>query len=221
MIAKEQINQMIPFLRPEDSPQKALQWMEEHKVSHLPVVDNGEYLGMVSENTVFEAEDFSVNIGQLLLEHQDVFIRQNKHIFDAIKLAHENQLSIVPVLAEDDAYVGLISLPDLVNAFTQLSALQNPGGIIVLAIKERDYSMTQVAHIIENNGAKILSSYVQTDPEDHTQLKLTLKLNKTNLSSVIASFERYEYIISAHFQEESVPDENLHRLNEFLRYLDI
>ena len=221
MIAKEQINQMIPFLRPQDLPQKALEWMEEYKISHLPVVDEGNYLGMVSESTVFEAEDFSLNIGQLAKEHQDVFIGQQQHIFDAIKLAHDNQLSIVPVVNEEELYVGLISLPDLINAFTQLSALQNPGGIIILSIKERDYSMAQVAHIIENNGAKILSSYLQTDEKDHSKIKLTLKLNKANISNIIASLERYEYIISAHFQEEKIPDESLDRLNAFLKYLDI
>jgi hypothetical protein len=104
--------------------------------------------------------------------------------------------------------------------FSKLSAIEKPGGIIVLEIAQSDYLMTEISQIIESNDAKILSMYVNT-MEDSTKLEVTLKLNITDLTSIIQTFNRYEYSIKASFMEfDEQEDLYNERYDLFMRFLN-
>jgi len=125
------------------------------------------------------------------------------------------------VLDEKKNYMGLITLMDLVNYFAELSAFKNPGGIIVLELNMNDYSLTEIANIIEGNDAKILSLYL-TQPNQSMKLDVTIKVNRTDISSLIQTFNRYDYTIKASFMDENERDELYNRrFDEFMRYLSI
>jgi CBS domain-containing protein len=109
-----------------------------------------------------------------------------------IGLAARLKLTVVPVLDDSNHYLGLITTSDLVRHIAGISSMDQPGGIIVLEMVERDYSLSQIAQIIESNNIKVLSMYI-TSPADSTRLEVTLKVNATDLLSVIRTFERYNY----------------------------
>jgi CBS domain-containing protein len=148
-------------------------------------------------------------------------VTENQHFYDVIKEAHQNALQVVAVVDELGKFRGVITLKDTVTALARTYATQSPGGIIVLSMREYDYSMAEIGRLVESNQAKILSSYLEPDPYDPTRIKVTLKLNLIDLSRVIATLERYNYRVIAKFQEMETVDYDKERLGLLLRYLDI
>ncbi|GAB3534484.1 hypothetical protein GCM10027443_21680 [Pontibacter brevis] len=222
MIAEELINQMIPPLKLYDTVDKALRWMDEFRVNELPVVSNRKYMGLATELSLIELHDRNQALKELELEYQDVHVMQRQHFYDVMEAAIKNRIQVVPVLDDDQEYMGIITINDTLAAFGQMSALQGQGSILVLSMPERDYSLSQISRLIEEENTKILSAYVSPDEMDPYQIKLTLKLNTTDLSRIIATLERFEYRITAQFNDNSTDnDVGRDRLDMLLKYLDI
>ena len=221
MIAEELINQMIPPLKLYDTVEKALRWMDEFRVNELPVVSNRRYMGLATEQHLIELTDRSQALRDLELEHQDVHVMQRQHFYDVMEAAIKNKIQVVPVLDEEQEYMGIITINDTIAAFGQMSALQGQGSILVLSMPERDYSLSQISRLIEEENVKILSAYVSPDEMDPYKIKLTLKLNTTDPSRIIATLERFEYRITAQFNDGNDNDVGRDRLDMLLKYLDI
>jgi acetoin utilization protein AcuB len=222
MIAEELINQMVPPLKTTDAAQQALNWMEKFRVTQLPVIDSELlYKGLITENTILEAGNTDKIISELNIEFADVYASPKTHFYDVIKLAIKNKLQLVAVVADDKKFMGVISVNDTSSAITQMFASQGQGGILVLSLKEIDYSLSEVSRLVESNEVKILSAFVVEDESNPSNITLTLKLNKSDLSRVIATFERFDYNIVAKFQETELLSNDKERLDMLLRYLNI
>jgi acetoin utilization protein AcuB len=222
MIAEELINQMIPPLKTTDRAQQALNWMDEFRVTQLPVIEEDlSYKGLISESTLLEGGDIEKKLSEFKLDAEDKFAFSSTHFYDVIQLAMKNKMQVVPVLSEDRKFLGVISVNETTTAIAQMFASQGPGGIMVLSLKERDYSLTEISRLVESNDAKIISSFMMNDEMDPSLIKLTLKLNKSDLSRVIATLERYNYRIIAQFQETELLSNDKERLDLLLKYLNI
>ena len=221
MLAKDLISDVIPSLRTSDSGQKALYWMDIFRISHLPIVNNVDFLGLIADKDIYDHNMAEEPIGNHNLSLFSPFVFVDQHIYEVMELASELQLSVVPVLNPENHYKGVITLTDLLHYFADVSALRQPGGIIVLDLNANDYSMSEISQIIESNDAKILSSYI-TSPPNSTKMEVTLKINRKELTSIIETFVRYNYIIKASFMDEN--DLNSlyeNRYDSFMKYLSI
>ncbi|MBA3899916.1 MAG: CBS domain-containing protein, partial [Bacteroidetes bacterium] len=154
MLAKDIITHDIPPLKTSDTGLKALTWMEEFKVSHLPIVNNQDYLGMISDADVLDMNTPDEAIGSHQLSLLRPYVLADEHIYEVIKLVHKLNLSVVPVLGHDGAFVGTISLQGLVKAFANMTSVTEPGGVIILEMNHHDYSLSEVTQIVEGNDAK-------------------------------------------------------------------
>lgn len=222
MTAEELINQMIPPLKTSDKGRQALNWMDEFRITQLPVIEEDlSYKGLLSENTILESEDAEKAIKEYRLEAEDKFAYPSTHFYDVIKLAMKNKMQVVAVVDENKKFMGVISVNDTTSAIAQMFASQGPGGILVLSMKENQYSLAEISRLVESNEAKILSSFIVNDELDPTMIKVTLKLNKSDLSRVIATLERYDYKIIAQFQETELLSNDKERLDLLLKYLNI
>ena len=221
MIAEELINQMIPPLKLYDTVEKALRWMDEFRVNELPVVSNRKYLGLATELSLIELSDREQSLKEVTLEFQDVHVMYLQHFYDVMEAAIKNKIQVVPVLDDMQEYMGIITINDTLAAFGQMSALQGQGGILVLSMPERDYSLSQISRLIEEENTKILSAYVSPDELDPYKIKLTLKLSTNDLSRIIATLERFDYRITAQFQDNNSFDVGKDRLDMLFKYLDI
>jgi acetoin utilization protein AcuB len=220
MFAVELISNTIPPLKTSDTVRKALERMSEFKLYHLPIVNEKQYLGLVSEEELMEIREQETAIGSLSLKIFNSFVFENSHVYDVIRLFNQLQLSIVPVLDQQKNYLGLVSINSLLSYTANLFAVNEPGGIIVLSIGNRNNSLAHMSQIVEADNAQILSSYVSAFPES-TRLEVTLKINKTELSSIVASFERYDYEVKAVFNNTNHDDGSLDRYNSFMNYLNV
>jgi acetoin utilization protein AcuB len=221
MIAEELINHMIPPLKLGDDTNKAILWMEELRCNQLPVVDNGEFSGLLTEDIILEYNDVTLLVKDYELTGQNCTININSHFYDVIKVAAENKVQLVGVLDDEDKYSGVITVQDTITAFAQSAAVQLPGGIIVLSMPGVDYTLSEISRLVEENNAKILSSSVKDDPLDPNKLKLTIKINKLDLSHIVATLERFGYKIIARFQETRIKEEEKEKIDGLLKYLSI
>jgi len=215
------LSDVIPALKTSDTGLTALNWMDIFKVTHLPIVNDKEFLGLISENDIYDLNMPEEPLGNHYLSLLRPYVNDNQHVFEIMELASRLKLSLVPVLDSKKNYLGVISITDLLHYFAELSALKDPGGIIVVELNRNDFSLTQIAQIVEGNDAKILGAYITSNP-DSVKMELTLKLNVTDLTSIKQTFNRYNYTILGsymkHDDEEDLLDE---RLNNLLKFLNI
>ncbi len=220
MTALELINNEIPPLKHSDSAEKALNWMEEFKVAHLPVLKNGNFVGLVSENDLLDQMEMGKTLDVLFQHLPRPYVLSKDHIYQVLSRLSELKLSLIPVLSEQEEFLGSITTQQLMQIFAKTGSIREHGGIIVLEMARIDYSLAQIAQIVESNDAKILSSFILSSP-DSTNIEVTLKINKMELGRIIRTFERYDYIIKASFQKSSHDDDLKFRYDALMNYLNL
>lgn len=218
MRAIELITEEIPPLTHTDTGEKALRWMDELKVSHLPVLKNGNFVGVLSEADVLDRMNVDETLDKLFDHLPRPYVFENAHIYEVLARIAEHRVSVLPVLDKDEKYLGCTSVYHLLTVIANTGSIREIGGIIVVEMNASDYSMVQIAQIVEGNNAKILSSYIMSSP-DSTKIEVTLKINKVELSSIIRTFERYDYVIKASFQKSDVDDDLQQRFDTLMNFL--
>ena len=215
------ISEVIPALKTSDTGLTALNWMDIFKVTHLPIVNDKEFLGLISENDIYDLNMPEEPLGNHYLSLLRPYVVESQHVFEIMEIASRLKLSLIPVLDNKKFFLGVISLTDLLHYFAELSALKNPGGIIVIELNQNDYSFAQIAQIIEGNDAKILGAYITSNPNS-VKMELTLKLNVTDLTSIKQTFYRYNYTVLGSYMKHDDEEELLEeRLNNLLKFLNI
>ena len=195
--------------------------MEDLRLNELPVVENGVYAGLLRHDHFLEESPQDSPISNFPLVDKKCFVFENQHFYDVIKVASDFHVLSVPVLDLESNYSGIITVEDTVTAFAQTATIQSQGAILVLSLRQIDYSLAEISRLVESDGGKILGSSVSNDGSDPTKIKLTLKINKTDLSRIIATLERFGYVITASFQETELISNDKERLDILMRYLDI
>lgn len=221
MVAKDLISEVVPSLRTSDTGQTALNWMEIFRIAHLPIVNNLDFLGLISDTDIYDMNQPDEPIGNHSLTLLKPYVTTEQHLFEVIGLASRLKLTVIPVLDSNNHYKGVITTTDLVRYLAGISSMDQPGGIIVLQLIERDYSLSQIAQIVEGNNVKVLSMYV-TSPPDSTRLEVTIKVNTNELGSVIRTFERYNYDVKTWITADDSMDRFYsERFDLLMKYMNI
>jgi CBS domain-containing protein len=221
MLAKDLISDVIPSLKTSDTGLDALNWMEAFRVSHLPIVNNRVFLGLISDVDIYDLNSAEEPLGNHRLSLMKPYVFDHQHIYDIIEISSRLKLSVIPVLNQEKEFLGVITQNDLMHRFSELIAAHTPGGILKIEVGLRDYALAEIARIVEDSDAKILSLYVSQEA-DIDSLSLTIKLNRTELSPVLNAFERYGYRVRAVYGAEIQMDETVKRNYESLiRYLSV
>lgn len=221
MIARELIATNIPLLNCSDTGQKAIDIMESFHISHLPLVRKGEYLGLISDKDIYDLELEMCSLGNNLNSMMRPFVRANQHMYEVAQKMIELKLSVLPVLEMNDDYCGIVSINDLAFKLVDLFSTKEQGAVMVLEIVPTDYSLSQIAQIVESNDAKILSLYCK-NTENSKEMNVTLKVNVTDVSSIVQTFIRYDYNIKAVYMDDSLLNEMYNeRYDLFMKYLNI
>lgn len=221
MVAIDLISDIIPSLKTSDTGQTALNWMEIFRISHLPIVNNLDFLGLISDSDIYDMNRPEEPIGNHELTLLKPYAKVDQHLFEVIGLAARLKLTVIPVLDNNNHYKGVITTNDLIRHMAGISSIDQPGGIIVLEMTERDYSLSQIAQIIESNNIKVLSMYI-TSQADSTRLEVTLKVNETDLLAVIRTFERYNYDVKTWITtSDSLDRFYSERFDLFMKYLNM
>jgi CBS domain-containing protein len=179
--------------------------MDTFKISHMPVVEGDKYIGLVSEDEIYDRDSFEEPVsgmGVLPAPH----VLSSQHIFDALAVAVRFNIPIVPVIDTDHKYLGSISLQTLMSSMAKITNVEAKGAVLILEMGVHDYSLSEIARIVESENGRILASYV-TEYEDSTKIDVTIVLNQTEISPVVKSLERYGYKVNAFFSGVNMMDD--------------
>ncbi len=220
MFAEEIISNTIQAVKTSDTVQKTLDRMNEFKVKHLPVVNGTQFMGLVTEDDLLNIRNHDQPLKSASLNLLHVFVASDVHTYDVLRLFNELKLTLVPVLDLQRKYKGAIAFEQLLVALATQYAVREPGGIIVLEISNRDNSLAHIAQIVEADNAQILSSYISSF-DDSTRLEVTLKVNKTEITGLVASFERYNYVVKEVYNNTQIDNGSQERYDSLMNYLNV
>ncbi|MFN6175913.1 MAG: CBS domain-containing protein [Flavobacteriales bacterium] len=220
MHAIDLITPDIPPLRPQDDVSRALDWMEEFKVGHLPVVEGRRLVGMVKDTDLVDRNDPRASIAAVMDQVEVPFAKGGQHIYEVMKLFSERGLTVVPVVSDMGEYLGTITEHEALRRLAQVTNISDPGSIVVLEMNQVDYSLQQIARIVEGNDAKVLSVYGHSLPGS-TRMEVTLKINREDISDILQSFDRYEIQVKTTYQGSRFHDDLRGRYDELMRFINL
>lgn len=202
-----------------DTGEEAITMMSIYHVKHLPIVNNEQLLGMVSEDDVYNS-DMEEAIGSMQLSMVRPYAQENDHLFEVMSKMAEHKLTVIPVVDQNEDYLGIITMEDLVHYYATSFSFSETGSILVIETTRSNYSLAEISRIIEGENAAILSTFITSEPASQTIL-VTLKLNKQEVQAVIASLNRFEYTVRATFSEVEYIDNLNDRYDSLMSYLNV
>ena len=219
MTAESLITDTIVPLSPADTGEEALGVMNEFYVRHLPVVEEGMLLAVVSEDNILDADALEA-VGTYRVPQLPPAVFADDHLYDVMRILVDNKLTIVPVVDREGGYRGMVTNEDLLRFFAESSTFSDPGSIVILEMSRHDYSLAEIARIVESEGAVVLSSFVRTFP-DTNRTEVTVKVNSQSIAATLATFERFNYNVKASFNEKQLSDSLRERYDSLMNYLNV
>lgn len=219
MLASQLLHTNYPSVNLFDKSSLALQLMDEYDVQHLAVLNQDKFAGIISKEDLLDA-DAKSTIATLEDLFIKVSVKSEEHFLAALKLSSELNLSIIPVVNEQFELTGIITTSELLKAVSKFTGCEEPGGIIVLEMERKNYSFGEISRLVETNDAYI--NQLNTMSEGNSGLILvTIKINKIEVSDIVATFQRYDYQVRYYFGEEQYANELKENYNHLIAYLNI
>lgn len=209
----------IKSLSLESTVKKAQKVCENFPISHIPVVENDKLIGCFAESDIRTIENLNRELKEYsnLLNH--FHATEKNTLLELISLFADNDSNLIPVLDKDQNYIGYYDLGDILDVFADSPFLHRDNETLIISKPRTDFSMSQVAQIVESNNARLLGLYVSHETTDAVQI--TLKIASEEMNEIIQTFRRYDYnVLTQHVKDEYL-EELKERADYFRRYLDI
>jgi acetoin utilization protein AcuB len=220
MIIKQLISPVVPTLLPTDTGNRALFLMEENSLNQLPLVAEEKYMALVNETDVLDWEKPDSELGGAGFLNYKPSILTTGHPYDALRIAHQHNLAVVPVVDFENTYIGAITRDELLKYIAENSGLDMPGGIIVLEIDPHNYSLYEIARVCESEEVMVTSTQLFTNNVTG-KLELTIKTNRTSLEPVVSSLERHNYKVKEVYGEQTGENDMMARYNLLMNYINM
>lgn len=220
MLTLELINKNIPRLQLQDTVGKALQLIVDFRVSHLPVVSENKYLGLISEEDLLDQDDEKIPVEFLQKSFTHASVKDNVHFLNAVNSSIQFDTTVVPVINNENEFMGVITSRDLLKTLGNFAGAEEIGGIIVIQMPQTQFAISEISRIVESNDCSILHLNTTINPLDGV-LTVTLHLNKREIAAVVATFERYEYDVTYYYGNEKFDNEINTNYQHLMNFLDI
>lgn len=219
MIAEKLISNTISPLFLSDKGKEAITMMNIFHVKHLPVIEGNKVFALISEEYITQ-QNLDLSLADYSIMPLTISVNRKDHLFDIMSKMAENRLTVIPVVDDEDNYLGLITQEELLQFYGNSFSFKEPGSIIVLEATKQQYSLAEISSIVEGESGAILSSFL-TSVEDTAKVMITIKVNKHEIQRITAAFERYEYTIKATYTEQEYLDTLKDRYDLLMNYLDV
>jgi len=210
---------IVPTLHTTDSGNRALELMEESHFDALPLVDDDVYLGLIKEQDILEWDTPESLLAAPNFANFKPAIFIESHPYEALTMARQMNVSVLPVIDQEHKYIGAVTDASMMKYFADSSGINNPGGIIVLEVLPRNYSLCEIARICENEDVMVLNTQVRNALNGN--LEVTLKTNRTSLEALASSFERHEYTVMEVYGDKNDREDLIHKYHLLMNYLNM
>ena len=220
MLTVDLINRNIPRIQLQDTVGKALKLINDFRVSHLPVISEGKFLGLISEEDLLDAGD-EKNLIEFLQKHfVNAAVQDNIHFLNAVNSSIQYDTTVVPIVNAENDFIGVITSADLLKMLGNFSGANEIGGIIVIDMERSQFAISEISRIVESNNCSILHLNTIVNPVSGI-LTVTLHINKREIAAVVATFERYDYDVTCYFGNEKFDNDINTNYEHLMNYLDI
>ncbi|MES2649652.1 MAG: CBS domain-containing protein [Bacteroidota bacterium] len=219
MLNQQIISSQIEPLNYSHTVKDALFQMSDLNYQQLPVVKDGLYEGLLSEDDLMDA-DGKESLLNFQLDLLPYAVKGTDHFLTAAKLTSELRLQLIPVITVEKEYLGFISEQDLLKQLSQFNGVQEKGALMVLGMNREDYSTGQLAKLVETNDAVITQLNTVFD-EVTGKLIVTLRINKEEISDILSTFQRYDYDVIFHAGQEQYENELRRNYFHLMNFLEM
>ncbi|MFM2232380.1 MAG: hypothetical protein RJB31_1081 [Bacteroidota bacterium] len=202
-----------------DTVSHAMEMMDEARIEHIPVLDGLQYLGMVAFDELEDAESTAEVIS---LQHRFIkpFVRTGDHFLQALRVRTKFYIDQVPVVNEHNEWEGVIGMAKMLDQISLLSGVSESGSMIVLEVARHDYAPGEINRLVESNDAMIMQ--LNSIQDQHTgMIQVVLRINKEEVSDVVATFQRHEYNVLYYYGDESYDNSLQNNLDHLMNYLNL
>jgi predicted transcriptional regulator len=204
----------LKTLQLKSTVKSALEQYENFSISHIPVVEKGNLIGSFAESdlqTIEKKEDLLSNYSYLL---SFFFTDSEATVLELLKLFANNDCNIIPVLNSNKIYIGYYDLADVLDVFSNSPFLYDESTTLIIEKNEKEYSMSEIAQIVESNNARLLGMYISLRKSDNIQV--TLRILTKDMNEIIQTFRRYNYNLVLDHKDD-VYLEDLKDRSEYLK----
>jgi CBS-domain-containing membrane protein len=219
MLVKQLLNTGFPSLNIADKASFALQLMDDYDVLHLPVLSQDKFVGVVAKDDLLDDEEAAIHLSSPNILHK-YSVKSEEHFLSALKLIAQFDLSLLPVINDQTELVGVILSKDLVKAVSLFLGIDEKGAVIVLETDKRNYSFGELSRLVETNDAYITQLNTYTEASSGLVV-ITIKINKIEVSDIVATFQRYDYVVRYFFGEEEYANELKENYHHLISYLNM
>ena len=183
LLVENWMNPNVITVDADDSMLDATKLLKEHNIRHLPVLEKGKLVGVItdrdlkraspSDATTLEAHELLYLIANIkvreIMTRNPITVPYNYTIEEAAEILLQAKISGMPVVDKDGDVIGTITQTDLFKVLISLTGVGKKGVQFAFLLEDRAGSIKEVADIIRSYGgrmASILSSYEKA-PEGH------------------------------------------------------
>lgn len=189
MKVKERMSPKPYTVGPDASVDEALGIMTAHDVRHLPVVKNGNLVGLVTDTQLrtawFPSLLEEVQVSDVMTD-TPLTIDQDSTVYQAARILYNNKLTGLLVLSQGKL-TGILTLADILGVFVDLLGLLTDSCRVDLALKPPKDSLEKVAHLIRDAGGEVVSvALLSSEPNRRVY---SFRLEKTELEPIVRALK--------------------------------
>ncbi|TXT33458.1 MAG: hypothetical protein FD136_875 [Chitinophagaceae bacterium] len=219
MLVSQLLNTSFPSLNIADKASFALQLMDDYDVLHLPVLSEDKFVGIVAKDDLLDAEEADIHLSNPEVLKK-ISVKSEEHFLNALKLISNQDLSLLPVVNEQMELLGVVLSKELIKAVSLFLGMEEKGAVIVLETDKRNFSFGELSRLVETNDSYITQLNTYTEAGTGMVI-ITLKINKIEVSDIVATFQRYDYVVRYYFGEEEYANELKENYNHLISYLNM
>lgn len=222
MLAKQLLNTDFTPLQPGSTISAALAKMDAWHSSSIPVVEptTRKIVGQVLFDDLALAEDESLPISATELR-SPVSAFENQHVFEVARKMLQHEVRLIAVADSSETYVGIIEKRSVLEALSEMLNITTAGSVITVELQRADFTLSELVHLIETEGAKILGLTVEQAKDNESVLQVSIKLSHIDTSAVTSSLQRHGYTTVTENRHDLIQTDLSSRADELIRYLDV
>lgn len=222
MLVKKLLNTDFTPLKPSDSISAVLAKMDAWHSSSIPVVEptTNKNIGHILFDDVAELTDESMPVSNLNIRNP-IYTFENQHIFEVARQMLQHEVRILSVVDTSETFIGIIEKKKVLEALSTMLNIATVGSVITVEMTKQDFTLSELVHLIETEGARILGLTVEQPNQDESLIQVSLKLSHEDTSAVISSLQRHGYSTSTENRYDLMQVDLTSRADELIRYLDV
>ena len=219
MNMKEYILNQIEVLALNSSVKKAQKICERFSITHIPIIENGKFMGCISESDSQTIEDHASSISEYSYVFNFFYANENGSILELMNLFANNESNIMPVLDQEKNYIGYYELNDILDLFCSSPFMRHDGVVMMIEKAKNDFSVSEICQIVESNESKILGLHISSETPE--TIGATVKINSQDINEVIQTFRRYKYTIVSEHEDDIYLQDLIERSDYLQKYLNM